>query len=326
MCTAISYHAHEHYFGRTLDLEYGYEETVTITPRRHPLPFRLAGTMETHHAIIGIATVDRASGYPLYYDAANEHGLAIAALNFPEYAVYLPPHVPDRDCIAPFEIIPWVLGQCTSTAEAETLLKDCAIVEIAFSDTLPLTPLHWMIADKERSIVLEQTADGLRLMENPIGVLTNSPPFPAQMAHFRCFRNLSSETPSLPFAPALNLPPISRGLGAMGLPGDWSSPSRFVRAAFALGNAPVEENEFAAIEQFFHLTDSVSIPRGCVRVGEHFVTTRYTSCSSTAQGIYYWTTYDNRQIRSVELKKSDLRENRTISFPMHSARQIHRFN
>ena len=86
MCTAITYKTKDNYFGRNLDLEYGYNETVTVTPRNYKFLFSNKMEIKQHFAIIGIATV--VSNYPLYYDAANEYGLAMAGLNFPDNAYY----------------------------------------------------------------------------------------------------------------------------------------------------------------------------------------------------------------------------------------------
>ena len=120
MCTAITYRTKDHYFGRNLDLEYHYREAVTITPRNYPFRFRFHGELPRHHAIIGMAYVTE--GYPLYYDAVNEKGLAMAGLNFPGYAAYRPKEEKGRK-VAPFELIPWVLSQCTTVREAKTLLS-----------------------------------------------------------------------------------------------------------------------------------------------------------------------------------------------------------
>ena len=119
MCTAITYHTRDHYFGRTLDLEYNYQEQVTVTSRNYEFRFRRKGGTERHYAIIGMATV--VDGYPLYYEAANECGLAMAGLNFPGNAYYAPV-AEGKDNIAPFEFIPWILAQCKSLGEARELL------------------------------------------------------------------------------------------------------------------------------------------------------------------------------------------------------------
>ena len=124
MCTAISYKNHHHYFGRTLDLEYSYNEQVVITPKNFAFDFRNGKKLCDHYAIIGMATVS--DNYPLYYEATNEKGLSVAGLNFPDNAYY-PPLTDSAVNIAPFELIPLILGKCQSVKDAKQLLKNINI-------------------------------------------------------------------------------------------------------------------------------------------------------------------------------------------------------
>ena len=121
MCTAISFKKEDHYFGRTLDLEHSYNETVTITPRFFEFKFRKMPCIENHFAIIGMATV--VNGEPLYYDATNEKGLSIAGLNFPDNAFYNEVRL-NCENIAPFELIPFLLGSCSTVSEAVNLINN----------------------------------------------------------------------------------------------------------------------------------------------------------------------------------------------------------
>ena len=152
MCTAVAYKTKDHYFGRNLDYEFSYNETVTVTPRNYPLRFRRMGDMPNHYAMIGMAFVQE--DYPLYYDATNEKGLSMAGLNFPGNAYYKPED-PDKDNITPFEFIPWILGQCATVPEVREKLSGLSLFKEDFNPKLPLSPLHWMISDKDESIVVE---------------------------------------------------------------------------------------------------------------------------------------------------------------------------
>ena len=180
MCTAITYASGDHYFGRNLDLDHSYNETVTVAPRGFPFAFRRAATLKEHYAMIGMAFV--VENYPLYYDATNEKGLSMAGLNFPASAFY-GPEKDGPDNISPFEFIPWLLGQCANLAEARKLLARIHLANIPFSARLPLSPLHWLIADQTGAIVVEAVREGLKIYEDPVGVLTNEPPFDYQMFH-----------------------------------------------------------------------------------------------------------------------------------------------
>lgn len=319
MCTAVSFKNGDHYFGRNLDLEYSYNESVVIMPRNYPLPFRCTSTLNKHYALIGVATI--AQGFPLYYDATNEHGLSIAGLNFPEYAHYNPP-CECKKIIAPFEFIPWILGQCKCVTDVLPLLQDVQIAAIPYSKQYGLTPLHWIVSDKDRSIVLEPIADGLRIYENPFGILTNSPSFDFDMQNIRQYLNLTCKEPSSRFSKAVSLTPFSRGAGAFGLPGDNSSASRFIRAAFTKFNSVCDENENSRVSQFFHILRSVEQVRGSVEINGQYEITLYSSCCNTTQGIYYYTTYENSQINAVSLHNEDLDSSCLTEYPLIHTPQI----
>ena len=319
MCTAITFRTRDHYFGRNLDFEHGFGETVVITPRNYPIAFRKSAPMLSHYAIIGMAVVDK--GYPLYFDGTNEKGLSMAGLYFPENAVYLP-EKPGADNITPFEFIPWILGDCQNISQAKDKLSNLNLVDISYSEEYPLSPLHWIIADKDASLVVEPTDDGIKIYENPIGVLTNNPPFDFQLHNLTKYLNLTREEAVSRFAPNYALTPYSRGMGTIGLPGDLSSPSRFVRAAFVKLNSVCRDTEAASICQFFHILGSVVQQEGCVRVGNAFEKTIYTSCCNTDKGIYYYTTYENPQITGISMHNCDLNSPKVSVFPLITQPQI----
>ena len=320
MCTAITYQTKDHYFGRNLDLEYCFDERVTITPRNYPFHFRTMGEMPTHYAMIGMAYV--AEGYPLYYEATNEHGLSMAGLNFPGNACWFEPKE-GKDNVSPFEFIPWILGQCKNLAEARTLIERINLVNLSFSPELPLSPLHWMVADRSGALTVEQVSGGLAVYENPVEVLTNNPTFDYHMTNLANYMALSNQQPRNCLAPGLELSPYSRGMGAMGLPGDLSSASRFVRAAFVRMNSRSGAGESESISQFFHILDSVAQQRGCVDMGEgKFEITYYSCCCNTDRGIYYYTTYENSRITAVDMHREDLDGNRVVSYPLVTGQQI----
>lgn len=320
MCTAISFNAKDHYFGRNLDLYYNYNEVITITPRNFPLKFRKTEDIGEHYAFIGVATVD--NDYPLYYDATNEKGLSMAGLNFPGNACY-PEFQKDKLNITPFEIIPWVMGKFSSVDEAVEKLKSINLVGINYSDKMPLSPLHFIISDKEKSVTLESTIDGLKIYDNPVGVLTNNPTFDSQMLLLQNYSGLSVENRKESFSPVLNSNPYSLGMGAIGLPGDFSSPSRFVRAVFVKLNSLCDDDENSAVGQFFHVLSSVEQPRGSVKVSEgKYEYTLYSSCCNTTKGIFYYTTYGNRSITAVDMNKEDLNGNNLITYPLLKGEKI----
>ena len=320
MCTAATYYSKDHYFGRNLDLEYSYHETVTIMPRNYSFPIRHEADLESHFALIGMAYV--VDDYPLFYDAINEKGLGMAGLNFPDNAYYNEMK-PDVDNIATFEFIPWILGQCATVAEARSVLDRINLINENYSEKLPLSPLHWMIADKTESIVVEQTKSGLHVYDNPVGVMTNNPTFDIQLFELNKYMALSTEPVQNTFAPSAPLQQYSRGMGAIGLPGDLSSSSRFVKVAFTRMHSISGESELESVSQFFHILGSVDQQRGCVHLGENaYEITIYTSCCNLDKGIYYYNTYENHQITAVDMHKKDLDSNKLITYGLRHGENV----
>ncbi len=313
MCTALTFKTCDHYFGRNLDLEYSLGEQVVITPRNYVFNFRMLPALKSHYAMIGVAKID--NGYPLYYDGTNEKGLSIAGLNFPENAVYFKPQQESYN-IAPFELIPFILGNFKSVSEVADFLKKANISDIAYSDDFPLSPLHWIIADKKEAITVETVKDGLKIYENTIGVLTNNPPFPFQMFNLNNYAQVSARNPEKTFSERLPYSAYSEGLGGLGLPGDFSSMSRFIRAVFAKHLSTCSTKEMDSISQFFHILSYVGQVRGCVKVNDKDEITVYSSCCNTDKGIYYYSTYQNRTIRSVDMHKENLDSDFLIPFNM----------
>ena len=314
MCTAAAYRPGEFYFGRTLDDKHSLGEEVAVLPRNAPLPFRHMGVMNRHYAIIGMAYC--AGEQPLYYDAVNEKGLGMAGLNFIHNAYYRD-FAREKNNVAHFELIPWVLSQCADVREAKALLEKVNLTPTPFHPGMPAAQLHWMIADREDALTVEAVKEGLRVYPNPVGILTNDPPFDQQMLHLSSYMHLSPKPPRNLFSSRLDLHPHSSGAGALGLPGDFSSRSRFVRAAFAKLNAVSGPSEQECVSQFFHILGTVQQPRGCNDTGDgDFITTIYTSCCNAGKGIYYYTTYDNRQISAVSLHRTNLEGTRPVRYPL----------
>lgn len=313
MCTASNYITDNHYFGRNFDYEISYNERVTITPRNYKFEFRKIDAIETHYAIIGIAAgID---GYPLYYDACNEKGLSIAGLNFAGNAVYREVKE-DMVNITPFELIPYLLGKAASVSEARELLAEINLVNINFADEMPLSPLHWMMSDEKEAIVIEPMADGLKIYDNPVGVLTNNPPFDKQLFYLNNYRGLSNRNPENSFGGEIDLDEYSRGMGGIGLPGDLSSASRFAKVAFTRANSYSDSDEASSVGQFFHILGSVEQQNGCTFISDPdlYEYTIYTSCYNTNKAILYYRTYHNSQINAVSLHNEDLDSDELINY------------
>ena len=304
MCTAATYKTKNFYFGRTLDNEFSYSENVTVTPRNFKFDFRFSNTLTSHYAIIGMAYV--CDGFPLYYDAMNEKGLCMAGLNFVGNAHFNKVQH-NKQNVAVFEFIPFILSQCNCVKEVRKALESLNLVDEPFSENLPTAQLHWLIADGIECITVESVESGLKVYENKVGVLTNNPPFPEQMFRLNDYMRLSPKAPENGFSKELDLKYYSKGMGAIGLPGDLSSMSRFARVAFVKLNSVSGDGELESVSQFFHILNSVDQQRGCnIADRDEFEITVYTSCMNADKGIYYYTTYDNHQISAVDMHRENL--------------------
>ena len=304
MCTAIYDWKYRPMLGRTLDLEYTNEEAVLRVDRGREMRYLFEPTEQTKAAMIG--TAYPREGFPLFYDAVNEYGVAAAALHFPRSARYRTDRT-KRHAVASFEVIPWVLGRCRTAAEAAELLRETSITVDQAAPELPASPLHWMIADQRECYAVEPLEEGTVVTPNPYGVLTNEPPFSHHVSHLSQFSSLSPHTKESSLYP--HLPRLSNGTGAVGLPGDWSSPSRFVRAAFVRACTLCDETKNKKsdelpqeINRFFHIMDTVALPLGVAYTEDGKpISTVYTACADLAEPAYYLRRYHDCAIRKFSL-------------------------
>lgn len=294
MCTAVSVNFKHFYFGRTLDLDYSFGQRVVILPRRFKLNFKCKESLVFHYAIMGMAAVKE--NFPLFFDAMNEKGLCFAGLRFQNNAYY-GKILENRTNLAPFELPLWILSLASSVTEAKNLLRDINIVDIPFSDELLNTHLHWIFADKTGALTVEPTKEGLSVFDNQLGVLANNPPFETMLESFKSYEFDSSRLKNPLF------------------PGDFSSKSRFARAVFVKENSYKPKTEQESLAQFFHIMNSVNVPKGCVILENgkpHF--TQYTSCIDTKKGVYYYKNYENPKTHKIDMNSCNLDGDKIFSF------------
>ncbi len=323
MCTAVAYRPNGFYFGRTLDFEFLYPCEVTFAPRKFPFDFRFSERADLHYAILGMAYV--MDNYPLYFDAVNEKGLCMAGLNFVGNAVYREA-IEGKENVASFEFIPYILSRCESVKEAKRLLENINITDTAFKEDLPPSQLHWIIADKEESVVVESVAQGVMVYPNPVGVLTNNPPFEYQLENLKKYFHLSAEQ-GADSEEEKKYSEFSRGTGAVGLPGDYTSKSRFVRAAFLRKNSHNPDTEQAGVNQFFHILSGVSVPEGCcVTEKGEYDKTLYASCISAQRGVYYYKAYESQGVLAVDMKKENIDASELVRYPFCTDASVVKLN
>ena len=186
MCTCIN--LKNKYFGRTLDLDKHAKEEAVITPRNYEFITPVTKGFKTKYAIIGTAMV--ISNLPLYYEGSNELGLAMAGLNFPINCKYNE-EIEGKLNLAVFELIPYILGRYGSIKELRKDLVNLNITNVSFHEKLPSSPLHYMLVDKEESIIIEQTDTGLHIYQNEVGVMTNNPSFDIQLENLKKYNKLT---------------------------------------------------------------------------------------------------------------------------------------
>ena len=320
MCTCIDLKTKDYYFGRNLDLDERFGEKVVITPRNYKFDWKNGSTIFTKYAMIGMASV--VQNYPLYAEAANERGLAMAGLYFPQNAYFFEPKDSNLN-LAPYELIPYFLGQYATVAEIKNNIKSLNITNIPFVQGLPIADLHWMISDGENCIVLEQMKDGLKIYDNPVGVLTNNPPFDYHLMNLNNYMNLTPNNKEKGFSNKIDLQAYGQGMGAIGLPGDVSPASRFIRAAFYKLNSICKEDEESSVTQFFHILDSVAMVQGATmtKEGKYDITT-YSCCINLSKGIYYYKTYTNNQITAIKMSEKEKLKTKLSIYELIENQQI----
>lgn len=299
------------YFGRNLDWSTSYGERMVVTPRGCKVPQAFCRCEEVAHDVMGMGIVE--GGVPLYFDCANEAGLAVAGLNFPGYAQYEAEPAEGKVNVAAYEFPLWAARNFATVDEVEAALPDVAIVGKKVGPAYPVAMLHWIVGDASRSIVVEYTAQGMQVFRNDVDVLANQPGFAWHCENLRNYITLTSEVPAPATVGKMDLVPFGAGAGARALPGDPYSTSRFVRAAYYNANYPVQQGEAANVSRLFHTLGGVAMIDGAARMSDGlFEKTLYTSGYSAATRTYYYSTYDDPSIRAFRMDDFDLAGDRIV--------------
>lgn len=312
MCTAISFNATTHFFGRNLDLNYPFVEKIVVTPKNSLFNLKSDKEIRTKYALYGIGIVK--DNYPFYFDCANECGVGFAGLNFPGYACFFDPKQ-NLINIAPYELPLYFLGMFSSVKDIKKVLKKTNISNIPYSDSLPLSTLHYIFSDKDETIVVEQTKDGLHIYENKIGVLTNNPPFDFHLLNLANYMSCSPHEPINKLTKKMRLVPSGKGFGSIGLPGDSTPQSRFIKAAYLLETIDkvckkdqlTDEEKLINVNAGFHVLNNVSMTKGeCIMKDGSKEYTVYSSLYDLSSVKLFIKTYENNQLNCYELSQNDL--------------------
>ncbi|MBR3055774.1 choloylglycine hydrolase [Candidatus Saccharibacteria bacterium] len=307
MCTGVRFSDDKGnmYFGRNLDWSTGYGQKVVVTPRGYKYKSAFLGEMANSPALIGMGIV--VENMPLYFDCANEHGLAIAGLNFPGYAAYEKDAVKDRTNVAAYEFPLWVALNFKTVAEVKRALANVAIVAKPVNPQYPVSELHWLIGDGKQSIVVEYTVAGMEIYDNAVDILTNQPGYGWHKENLRNYMNLFPQMPKEVKWREASMVPFGSGSLMRGIPGGFYSTDRFVRAAYLNTHYPVQADEASNVSRLFHTLAGVAMIDGGAQMGDGaYEKTVYTGGYSAATKTYYYNTYEDPAIKSVAMKDHDL--------------------
>ncbi|WP_283694191.1 choloylglycine hydrolase [Clostridium perfringens] len=329
MCTGLALETKDglHLFGRNMDIEYSFNQSIIFIPRNFKCVNKSnKKELTTKYAVLGMGTIF--DDYPTFADGMNEKGLGCAGLNFPVYVSYSKEDIEGKTNIPVYNFLLWVLANFSSVEEVKEALKNANIVDIPISENIPNTTLHWMISDiTGKSIVVEQTKEKLNVFDNNIGVLTNSPTFDWHVANLNQYVGLRyNQVPEFKLGDQ-SLTSLGQGTGLVGLPGDFTPASRFIRVAFLRDAMIKNDKDSIDLIEFFHILNNVAMVRGSTRtVEEKSDLTQYTSCMCLEKGIYYYNTYENNQINAIDMNKENLDGNEIKTYKYNKTLSINHVN
>ena len=317
--------------GRTMEFGFDVKSDLMVVPAGTLMTGSLPGGVKgisytTKYGMIGA----NALGFPVIVDGINEQGLFVSDLYFPGYAGYAdvtPENAPRA--MASYEFGNWLLGNFATVDEVRAHLQDIVLVSTAVEALGGPPPLHFIIRDRSgKSLVIEPIEGKLKVYDDPVGVLTNSPSLDWHLTNLRNYNGLTAQnTPSLQLGGNFALPQFGQGTGMFGLPGDATPPSRFVRAVAYSQTALPVSTAAEAVLQVFHIMNSFDIPLGSVRdkSGDaiHIDYTVWTSVADLRNDRWYFRTYNDQAIRLVDLHKALAAAGNKVQFiPMSSEQTI----
>ncbi|MGL5414492.1 MAG: linear amide C-N hydrolase [Clostridium sp.] len=294
-------------FGRNMDLEYYFGQSVGIIPRNYKYINKATNEIfSTKYAIVGMITM--MENHPMFADAMNEKGLDIAGLNFgDEFGGLETKLAPDKINIPSYDLMLWALSNFDNINDLKANVRKLNLMNTQINEKAPAVCLHWIASDTSgESIVIEKTKEGIFVYDNPVGVLTNPPTFDWHLTNLRQFTNtLPAQLTTM--CSNMELLPTGRGAVLIGLPGDTTAQSRFIRAAF-LRHFVMQRND-VCIGDYFHILDNVAMLDGTAKNGgvdgmSEF--TQYSSCMNLEKCTYTYKTYRSLALTSVNLLNEDL--------------------
>lgn len=314
-CTGITIKAQDGavVFARTLEFASDLKSNIIVIPRGMDFVGTAPGDKsglkwKSKYGVVGA----NAFGLPVTIDGLNEKGLHVGLFYFPGIPKYQQVKPADLGrAVAPWELGSYLLGTCADLKEAASAAGSVLVGDSVQKDMGFVPPVHYILTDASgKSIVLEYIDAQLKVYDNPLGVLTNSPGFEWHMTNLSNYVTLSSQNAEPVDLAGKKIASLGQGSGMLGLPGDFTPPSRFVRAvAFSKSAVPVATARQAVL-QAFHILNQFDIPVGAARGVEHGQPvadyTQWTSASDLTNRRYYFRTFTNSRIRLIDLKSLNL--------------------
>ena len=300
-------------FARTLEFATDMKSNIIVVPRGMECVGTAPGDKpglrwKSKYGIVGTNAFDTQATV----DGLNEKGLHVGLFYFPGFARYQKVSPEDSSkALAPWELGLFLLGTCSDVKEAVAAAKSVLVGDVVQKDMGFVPPAHYIVTDASgKSVVLEHVDGELKIHANPLGVMTNSPTFDWHMTNLSNYVNMTvSNVPKIDVR-GQAIKGLGQGSGMLGIPGDFTPPSRFVRAvAFSTSALPVATGKDGVL-QVFHILNQFDIPKGAARGIEHGREvadyTLWTSAADLKNLRYYYRTYENSRIRMVDLKAVDL--------------------
>lgn len=257
---------------------------------------------------------------PFVVEGVNESGLSAGLFFFPNYGDYAPyKEAENAKTLCDMQFVTWVLSQFSSISQVKDAIKKINLVTL----NSKIGAVHWRITEPSGKMVVLEVVGGVpHFYDNPLGVITNAPGFQWHMTNLDNYINLEPGTEAdRTIKPGVVLQSLGHGSGNLGLPGDFTSPSRFVRAAFFQTTAPVLDTGFETVTQAFHILNNFDIPIGSQHVRAEIPKglpsgTQFTAATDLkAMKLYYRTAW-NSNIRCIDLINIDFHKVKYQSHPL----------
>lgn len=327
MCTSLTYENSrgDHFLARTMDFAFELGGQPIFMPRQQEISGD-AGTFTTKYGFIGAG---RNLSHYIFVDGVNEFGLGAAALYFRGYAKYQQSAPADKLSIAPHDVVAWTLGNAQSVADLRELVKHIQILDVPVSLLGLTTPMHFIFSDPTGdTAVLEATSADLHLIDDPVGVMANSPELSWHLQNLSTYGTLQAAERPLQDRLGYQLPTQGPGTGALGLPGDYTSPSRFVRTVFNKHYSEAAADTPSTLTTLQHLLDGVTIPKGVKLMADGTSDyTQYRGYACLDDRAYYMEPYDNQELQGICLTDEMLNDWDTpVEYPLDHTPHVKHLN